>query len=93
MTYFNKQWTEEIVLPDRFYGILPAGCRSFLKANNLALAGDYSDEFRKEVRLNNERALRRICGQSLFVIIKGVYGMQKVTPDGSWRNSLRNMKI
>ncbi len=59
MTYFNKQWTEEIVLPDGSTASCQQDVDRFLKANNLALAGDYSDEFRKEVRLNNERALRR----------------------------------
>ncbi len=59
MTYFNRQWTEEIVLPDGSTASCQQDVDRFLKENNLALAGDYSDEFRKRVRLDIERTERR----------------------------------
>ncbi len=59
MTYFNKQWTEEILLPDGSTASCQQDVDLFLKKNQLALAGDYSDAFRHEARLNNERTERR----------------------------------
>ncbi len=59
MSYFNRQWTEEIVLPDGSTASCQQDVDRFLKENQLALAGDYSDEFRKKVRLDNERTERR----------------------------------
>lgn len=59
MTYFNKQWLDEVVLPDGSV----AGCQQdvdrYLQRNNLALAQDYSEEYRKNIRLNNERERRK----------------------------------
>jgi hypothetical protein len=59
VSYFNRQWTEEIVLPDGSTASCQQDVDRFLKENQLALAGDYSDEFRKKVRLDNERTERR----------------------------------
>ena len=59
MTYFNKQWTEEVVLPDGSTASCWQDVDRFLKENRLAPAGDYSDAFRRAVRLNNERTERR----------------------------------
>lgn len=59
MTYFNRQWTEEILLPDGTSASCQQDVDNFLKANQLALAEDYSDEFRKKIRLDNERSERK----------------------------------
>lgn len=59
MTYFNKQWTEEVTLPDGTMATCKQDVDRYLQRNNLALAGDYSDEYRKNVRLNNERERRK----------------------------------
>lgn len=59
MTYFNKQWTEEVVLPDGSTASCQQDVDRFLKENRLVPAGDYSDAFRRAVRLNNERTERR----------------------------------
>lgn len=45
-------------LPDGSVAETPAEVEKFMKANNLALAQDYSDEYRKNVRLRNEKAQR-----------------------------------
>lgn len=47
---------EEFVLPDGCVAETSADVERFLKANGLALAQDYSDEYRKNVRLRNEKA-------------------------------------
>ena len=59
MTYFNKQWTEEVVLPDGSTASCQQDVDRFLKESRLAPTGDYSDAFRRAVRLNNERTERR----------------------------------
>ncbi len=59
MTYFNKQWTEEILLPDGTSASCQQDVDKFLRANNLAIKEDYSDEFCKKVRLDNERTWRK----------------------------------
>lgn len=59
MTYFNKQWTEEILLPDGTSASCQQDVDKFLRANNLAMKEDYSDEFYKKVRLDNERTWRK----------------------------------
>ena len=59
MTYFNKQWTEELVLPDGTIAVCVQDVDRYLRANNLSVAGDYSDAFRRTVRYNWEQALRK----------------------------------
>ena len=59
MTYFNKQWPEEIILPDGTSASCQQDVDKFLKANNLAAKADYSDEFYKKVRLDRERSERK----------------------------------
>ena len=59
MTYFNKQWTEEVILPDGTSASCQQDVDKFLRANNLAMKEDYSDEFYKKVRLDNKRTWRK----------------------------------
>ena|GEM_PF-784798 len=58
MTYFNKQWTEEVVLPDGAMASCLQDVEAYLKANKLAFRGDYSDAYLKNIRLGNERTER-----------------------------------
>ena len=52
MSNINRQWTDEIVLPDGSVASSSADVEKYLRANQLALAGDYTDEYRRNVRLN-----------------------------------------
>lgn len=47
---------EEFRLPDGTIAASTADVDRFLKANKLALAQDYSDEYRKNIRRRNDRA-------------------------------------
>ena len=58
MSNINRQWTDEIVLPDGSVASSSADVEKYLRANQLALAGDYTDEYRRNVRLRNEKAQR-----------------------------------
>ena len=42
MTYFTKQWTEELTLPDGTIAVCAQDVDRYLQANNLSSAGDYS---------------------------------------------------
>ena len=55
MAFFNKQWLEEVVLPDGTTAVCQQDVDRFLRANNLARKEDYSGEYLKNIRLNNER--------------------------------------
>lgn len=59
MTYFNRRWTEEIVLPDGSKASCKQDVDHFLRKSGLAFAGDYSDDFVKKARLNRERTERK----------------------------------
>ncbi|MDY4841669.1 MAG: hypothetical protein SO314_04835 [Alphaproteobacteria bacterium] len=50
---------DEVTLPDGTVVASYEEINRWLKANNLAWAGDYSDDFRKKVRLQQERADHR----------------------------------
>lgn len=58
MTYFNKQWLQEVQLPDGSFACCQQDVDRYLRANKLARKEDYSDEYLKNVRLNNEKAQR-----------------------------------
>lgn len=62
MTYFSKQFTEEVLLPDGSVASSVADVDKYLKATGLALACDYSDEYRKNIRYQQDKERR----QSLF---------------------------
>lgn len=59
MTYFNKQWTEELTLPDGTIAVCVQDVDRYLRTNNLSMAGDYSDAFRRSVKYNREQAIRK----------------------------------
>jgi len=58
MTYFNKQWTEAITLPDGTIAECMQDVDRYLRENNLASSGDYSEAFRRKVKFNREKAIR-----------------------------------
>lgn len=55
MTNFSKQFTEEIILPDGSVASSVADVDKYLKATGLALAGDYSDGYLKNIRYQEEQ--------------------------------------
>ncbi len=60
MTSFNRQWREDIILPDGSKASCKQDVDRFLKETGLAIAGDYSDDFRQKVRLNQKRTERKL---------------------------------
>lgn len=55
MSYFSKQFTEDLVLPDGSVASSVADVDQYLRSSGLALAGDYSAEYRKNVRYQQEK--------------------------------------
>ena len=60
MTYFNKQWTEAITLPDGTVAECVQDVDRYLRTNGLAASSDYSDAFRKNVKFNREKATSKL---------------------------------
>ena len=60
MTYFNKQWTEEIQLPDGRVACCKQDVDKYLNENKLVAAGDYSEAIRRNVKYNREKAIRKV---------------------------------
>ena len=58
MTYFSREWTEDVVLPDGKIASSVHDIERFLSQNNLAMASDYSDAFRESVRFQQEKKCR-----------------------------------
>ncbi|MBO7556824.1 MAG: hypothetical protein J6T72_05465 [Alphaproteobacteria bacterium] len=59
MTYFSKQWTEALELPDGSIAECAQDVDRYLKENNLSPAGDFSDAYRREVKFAREQAVRK----------------------------------
>ena len=59
MTYFFFFLTEDVVLPDGKIASSVHDIERFLSQNNLAMASDYSDAFRKSVRFQQEKKCRQ----------------------------------
>lgn len=59
MTYFSKQFTKEVLLPDGSVASSVADVDRYLKATGLALAGDYSDEYRKNIHYQQDKERRQ----------------------------------
>jgi hypothetical protein len=59
MTYFSKQWTEALELPDGSVAECAQDVDRYLKENNLSPAGDFSDAYRREVKFAREQAIRK----------------------------------
>ena len=55
VTFFAKQWVDEVVLPDGTTASCAQDIDRFLRQNDLALAGDYTDAFRQRVRYQQQK--------------------------------------
>ena len=58
MTYFSQNFSTEVILPDGSVAASVADVERFLKANNLASASDYSQQYLRNIRLLNEKHRR-----------------------------------
>lgn len=58
MANISRQWTQDVILPDGSVATSSAEIEKYLHANKVALASDYSTEYRQNVRLRNEKAHR-----------------------------------
>ena len=58
MAHFSREWSEDLLLPDGSYASSVHDIEHYLRRNNLAMASDYSDDFRKSVRYQQEKKLR-----------------------------------
>lgn len=54
MTYISRQFSAEIILPDKTVASSVKDIDRYLKANNLALQSDYSPEYLQNIRRKNE---------------------------------------
>lgn len=54
MSYFSKQFTEDIVLPDGSVASSVADVDKYLRRSGLAKASDYSPEYVKNIRYQQE---------------------------------------
>lgn len=59
MTYFSKEFTADLLLPDGTVATSIHDVDRFLKANNLAATSDYSAQYYKNIRMNNEKTQRK----------------------------------
>ena len=50
MSYFSKQFTEDLLLPDGSVASSVADVDKYLARSGLAMAGDYSPEYMKNIR-------------------------------------------
>ncbi len=55
MTYFSKEFSAEVVLPDGSVATSSFEIDRYLRANNLTAQSDYSPEYMKHIRENKER--------------------------------------
>ena len=59
MTYFSKNFSAEVILPNGSVATSVSEIDHFLKANNLAAASDYSDEYLQNIRMLQEKQRRK----------------------------------
>ena len=55
MVNISKQFTEEVILPDGSVASSVADVDRYLRDNNLARASDYSPEYMKNIRYQQEK--------------------------------------
>ena len=58
MTYFSRNFSAEVTLPDGSVATSTSEVEHFLKANNLASASDYSPEYLRNIRRFQEKYRR-----------------------------------
>jgi hypothetical protein len=56
MTNFSKQFAEEVILPDGSVASSVADVDKYLKASGMAHASDYSTEYIKNIRYQQQRS-------------------------------------
>lgn len=59
MTYFTKEFLEDVILPDGTVATSVQDIDRYLKANNLASSSDYSEQYFNNIKLINERNQRK----------------------------------
>ncbi len=59
MTYFTKEFSAEVILPDGTVATSAKDIDRYLKANQLAMQSDYSAEYLQNIRLKNQRELQK----------------------------------
>lgn len=62
MSNISRRWTEEIVLPDGSIAACAADVDCYIRANQAALASDYSAEYIAKVKTRQQKEER----QSIF---------------------------
>lgn len=55
MSNINRQWTNEVVLPDGSIASSAADIDRYIKANQVALASDYSSEYIAKVKKRQQK--------------------------------------
>jgi len=55
MSNINRQWTQEVVLPDGSIASSAADIDRYIKANQVALASDYSSEYMTKVKQRQQK--------------------------------------
>lgn len=74
MTYFSKQFSAEILLPDGTVASSVQEIDRYLKANQLAVQSDYSVAYLQNIRRNNETARQKeIFAELLKNYKKGIW--------------------
>ncbi len=59
MTYFTKEFLEDVIFPDGTVATSVQDIDRYLKANNLASSSDYSEQYFNNIKLINERNQRK----------------------------------
>jgi len=59
MTYFSKNFSADLILPDGTVATSVCDVDRYLRANQLAMASDYSDQYVENIRLQNNRAQQK----------------------------------
>lgn len=59
MSYFSKQFTEDLLLPDGSVASSVADVDKYLRSSGLAMASDYSPEYQKNIRYQQELERKR----------------------------------
>ena len=67
MSYFSKQFTEDLVLPDGSVASSVADVDKYLRTSGLARSSDYSTEYIKNIRLKQETDRRKQLFADFFI--------------------------
>lgn len=59
MTYFTREFSTEVILPDGTVATSAQDIDRYLKANDLAAQSDYSAEYFSNIRWNKERVRQK----------------------------------